>query len=322
VKKHTTIKADDEKCAASLENVYSTERPFTYSTVCNVPPFAIEELVHVAKKMKKGKSTDKIGIVSEMFIHASADVLESLLSYLNEVLRTGKIPSNWFNTHFALLHKGGDVHDVQNWRPIANLNITYRILARLVFYRIVRSLDDHQSEDQFDFRRKRSCAHALFVMECMISKGIEFQVPVWIISIDLKKAFDRIEHHALFQALHEQDVDVEIIKLLERLYSDQHGAVGNFHFRISRGVRQGDVLSPILFNAVLEHAIRKWKLSLSSEGFALSPNSLASRLTNIRYPDDILFFGQLLDEAVSMLESLADVLKLYGLELNMKKRKS
>ena len=179
-------------------------------------------------------------------------------------MRTSEIPPSLFNTHFTLLHKGGNVHDVQNCRPIANLNITYRILARLVFNRISRSLDSHQSEDQFGFRRKRSCAHALFVLESMISTGIEFNVPVWIISIDLKKAFDRIEHHALFRALREQEMDPEIIALLERLYSDQHGAVGNYRFRISRGVRRGDV--------VLEHAIRKWKTSLLTEGFALTPN--------------------------------------------------
>ena len=257
IKKQSIMKADDKKCATSLENVYSADTPYSYSSACNVPPFTIEELNYVAKKMKKGKSTDTIRLVSEMFIHASADVLENLLFYLNEVLRTGEIPPNWFNTHFTLLHKGGDVHDVQNWRPTANLNITYRILARLVFNRISRALDSHQSEDQFGFRRNGSCAHALYVLESMISKGIEFNVPVWIISIDLKKVFDRIEHHALFRALREQEMDPEIIALLERLYSDQHGTVGNYRFRISRGVRQGDVLNPILFNAVLEHATRK-----------------------------------------------------------------
>ena len=49
------------------------------------------------------------------------------------------------------------------------------------------------------------------------------------------------------------------------------------------GVRQGDVISPILFNAGLEHAMRKWKAKLVHHGHG-------SRLTNIRYADDLLFF--------------------------------
>ena len=45
VQKHTNIKADDPRCAMSLGNVCSTNRPFTYSEACNVPPFAIGKLL-------------------------------------------------------------------------------------------------------------------------------------------------------------------------------------------------------------------------------------------------------------------------------------
>ena len=60
---------------------------------------------------------------------------------------------------------------------------------------------------------------------------------------------------------------------------------------------------------------------LLEEGFALVPDPIVPRLTNIRYADDLLLFGQSLEEAVKMLESLAGVLQTYGLELNMKKTK-
>ena len=55
-------------------------------------------------------------------------------------------------------------------------------------------------------------------MESMISKGIEFNVLVWIISIDLKKAADRVDHAAFFQALSDHHVDDEHIALLQLLY--------------------------------------------------------------------------------------------------------
>ena len=105
------------------------------------------------------------------------------------------------------------------------------------------------------------------------------------------------------------------------MYKHQRGVVGEHSFPINRGVRQGDVLSPLLFNAVLEHAVEKWKQQLSVEGFALSLDPTHPRLTNIRYADDLLLFGKSLSEVVVMLEKLVTILKLYGLDLNMTKTK-
>ena len=53
IKKQSIMKADDQKRATSLGNVYSTDTPYSYSSACNVPPFTIEELNYVAKKKEK-----------------------------------------------------------------------------------------------------------------------------------------------------------------------------------------------------------------------------------------------------------------------------
>ena len=90
-------------------------------------------------------------------------------------------------------------------------------------------------------------------------------------------------------------------------------------FSITRGVRQGDVLSPLLFNAALEHAFRKWKTRLVDHGWRVS--SHGPRLTNIRYADDILLMAKTREELVSMLELLIDELAKVGLNLNTSKTK-
>ena len=90
------------------------------------------------------------------------------------------------------------------------------------------------------------------------------------------------------------------------MYQNQTGAVpGSEKFSIQRGVRQGDVLSPLLFNAVLEDAIRKWKLKLTNEGLRLGHDT---RLTNLRYADDLMIFATSREELVSMVEMLVQEL--------------
>ena len=92
----------------------------------------------------------------------------------------------------------------------------------------------------------------------MISKTIEWNVPFWMVSIDLRKAFDRISYHAVFQALRDQNVPEGYIQLLNLLYQNQTGSVnGSKLFSILRGVKQGDVISLMLFNAGIEKAFRE-----------------------------------------------------------------
>ena len=73
------------------------------------------------------------------------------------------------------------------------------------------------------------------------------------VSIDLRKAFDRVEHGSLFNALTHRGDEPGYIHPFQLLYSRQVGILGDgTSFEIRRGVRQGDVLSPMLFNAVFE----------------------------------------------------------------------
>ena len=102
-----------------------------------------------------------------------------------------------------------------------------------------------------------------------------------------------------------------------------HGQVGSANgsrdFTIGRGVRQGDVLSSLLFNAALEAVFRNWKRRLVEHGWLISPDH--ERLTNTRYADDILLYGKTLEELGQMLEMLHDELAAVGLHMHESKTK-
>ena len=108
--------------------------------------------------------------------------------------------------------------------------------------------------------------------------------------------------------------------LLLDLYEDQSASAnGSRTFPIRRGVRQGDVLSSLLFNAVLETVFRRWKTKLSEHGWLIQPDH--PRLTNTRYADDCLLYAKNLSELTAMLEHLHDELSAVGLEIHEHKTK-
>ena len=125
-------------------------------------------------------------------------------------------------------------------------------------------------------------------------------------------AFDRTEYNALF------DVPHAYLKLIASLYHDQVGLVQGKQFPIKRGVKQGDVLSPLLFNASLEHAMRQWKFRVQHCGLHCGDDEL---LTNVRYADDLMLYARSEIDFATMVECLGEELAAVGLNLNTSKTK-
>ena len=93
-----------------------------------------------------------------------------------------------------------------------------------------------------------------------IGVGLEWNCLAWFASVDLKKTSDRIEFDSVSEALEEQHVPKCYSALLWNPYRNQHGCISGWKtFDIQRGVRRGDVISSLLFNAGLGRALRKWK---------------------------------------------------------------
>ena len=314
---------DCEEFAFLLKQVYTSDLPdlqIDPNVMRSISHFTCSELGDALRHMANGRGMDSNGIVVEMVKDASDRFKLKLLDVFNHILSNGIIQADWHTTLFSMLPKSGNLDDPANWRPIAILPIFYKIFSRLLYHRLRLFLEPEQSDDQYGFRRNKRIEDVFCVLENVIGKGIEFGVPIWMVSLDMRKAFDRIEFVPLFHALREQGVPESHIALLTSLYTNQVGSVnGSQYFKINRGVKQGDVISAMLFNAGLECAFRRWKIRLHDHGILLASD--IERLSNLRYADDMMIFAKSAEELVQMMEWLVEELSFIGLELNTSKTK-
>ena len=312
----TTLSAIFSSDADRVPVVEASPGPSPFS---GIEPFSLAEVQEAMFKMRCGRGADGDGLVLELFKYGPPCLHACLVRIYNEILCTGQFDTSWRHTLFTMVPKSGNLQQTKNWRPIAILKITYKIFAKMLHDRLQPLLETEQLMDQVGFRRGTGIDHALAVFETVCGKSIEWNCEIWFASLDLTKAFDRVEHNQLFQALREQHVPQPYIALLRAIYSSQSGAVhGGRPFDIQCGVKQGDILSPLLFNAALECALRKWKGKCEHHGIAMGHHE---RLTNIRYADDLMLYARSLPALVEMIETLPWELHQIGLQLNAAKSK-
>eukprot|EP00435_Cladocopium_sp_Y103_P073186 s443_g42.t1 len=145
------------------------------------------------------------------------------------------------------------------------------MFAKMIHNRLAAHLDSFQSIDQVRFRPRVGVELATTVFEDACGKMLEWDSELWVASVDVKKAFDRVEYDCLFAALSRQHVPQSYINLPRAICRGQVETVeGHAPFDIERGVQQGDVLSPLLCNVSLEEALSKWKVRVAGMGLNVS----------------------------------------------------
>jgi retron-type reverse transcriptase len=168
--------------------------------------------------------------------------------------RYGVMPNIWKVAKVVPLFKSGNKNDFNNYRPISILPIVSKVIESIVFDHIHHYLLENKllSDKQFGFRKKHSTIDALLGIQKSVLTAVEKKKKVCIISIDLYKAFDSVNHFLLLLKLFMIGFDFNAIKffvsyLSNRYQSVSHNGKSSRLLRIKLGVFQGSILGPILF---------------------------------------------------------------------------
>ena len=156
----------------------------------------------------------------------------------------------------------------------------------------------------------------------IIEKAREFQINIYFCFIDYAKAFDCVHHDKLWKILKEMGIPDHLTCLLRNLYAGQEATVRTGHgttdcFQIEKGVRQGCILSPCLFNFYTEYIMRNAGLEEAQAGIKIAGRNI----NNLRCLDDTTLMAESEEELKSLLMKVKDESEKVGLKLNIQKTK-
>ena len=155
-----------------------------------------------------------------------------------------------------------------------------------------------------------------------MEKAREFQENIYFCFIDYAKAFDCVDHNKLWKILKEMGIPDHLICLLRNLYTGQAATVRTGHgtthwFQIGKGVSQGCILSPWLFNFYAEYIMGNAGLDESQAAIKIAGRNIK----NLRYADDTTLMAESKEELKSLLVRVKEENEKAGLKLNIQKTK-
>ena len=167
-------------------------------------------------------------------------------------------------------------------------------------------------------RTRDQIANILWIME----KARKIQKNIYFCFIDYAKAFDCVDHNKLWKILKEMGIPDQLTCLLRNLYAGQKATVRTGHgttdwLQIGKGVCQGCILSPCLFNLYAEYTMWNAGLGKAQAGIRIAGRNI----NNLRYADDTTLKAESEEELKSLLMKVKVESEKVGLKLNIQKTK-
>jgi len=288
-------------------------------------PISREEISTALRSTKNGKTPGLDGLPYEFYKKFQDTLEEHLVDVYNWCLREkGSLTATQKQALISLIPKNDDVGNLDNWRPISLQNCDAKILSKVLSSRLQKVLPDLISPSQVCAVPGRQIQHHTLLIREAIALAKHRGTPLYILSLDQEKAFDRVDWGFMFAAFRKLGLPETFVKYVEVFYNGPTSAINvNGHimpfFMILRGVRQVcplSILLYVLFAEALAEAIRECR---GVEGFV--PPGLTDELKVIHYADDTNSLLLNTNSIYELFEILERCQRASGAKLKVSKTK-
>ena len=271
--------------------------------------------------MENNKSPGNDGLTKEFYMEFWGKIGHFVFESLVQGKITGKLSTSQRQAVIKLLEKKGrDKRLIKNWRPISLLNVDVKLLTKALASKIKNVLPILIKSDQTAYVANRFIGESARLISDILEMTQQFNINGFLVTVDIEKAFDSMDHNFLFAVLEKFGFGESFIQWIKVILKNQessviNGGITTWYFSLQRGARQGDPISAYLFILVLEILFISIRSNENIEGIKIFDKSY--KLT--AYADDTTFFLQNKKSIEFLMESFKIFSKFSGLKPNTSK---
>lgn len=279
----------------------------------------LEEIKSMLSKVKLNKAPGEDRVPYEFYIHATDEFLLALSRVYSNAYRAGSVEELMVKTIIFPIHKKGDFNDPANYRAISFMNTAAKIFMGILNQRLAHWVEENgiMVEYQAGFRRQYSTADNIYNLASIAAIKLAEKKKLYAFFVDFRAAFDNVSRKSLIYKLFSMGISFKFVRMIESLYESTKSAVWNGHelstyFDTTSGVKQGCLLSPLLFALYIND------LHEYLEG------GIVIQERNIRilmYADDIVIMAEEIQILQSMIHKLEEYCNMWNMEVNTSKSK-
>ena len=283
----------------------------------------IREIKDHVRKLKNNKATGVDDIMNEMLKVSNNEILELYKALFNRILKDEIYPLNWNYSLTQLIYKEGEKDDPSNYRGISLSSNLGKLFNSILVTRLNKYLEENNiiRKEQGGFRKDHRTSDHIFILQTLIQKYTKNKGKLYGCFVDLKKAFDSVWRKGLIHKLREIGINQKTVNLIENIYNTTYTSLIYKNkilpeIQTTKGVKQGDNLSPLLFNIYVND------LPKEIEKGDTQPLKLNNQnINSLMWADDIVLLSETKEGLQNCLNNLHNYCQIWKLEVNLKKTK-